>query len=40
MAQLIHIGNLAAMDTTESNHTNENPSAVQGSYGAGDLTVI
>lgn len=32
MAQLIYIGNLAAMDTNESNSSNENPSAVQGTY--------
>lgn len=39
MAQLIYIGNLAVMDTNEGNYTNENPSAVQGLYGAGDMTV-
>ena len=30
VANLIYIGNLAAMDIDESNTTNENPGAVQG----------
>lgn len=37
MANLIYIGNLDSMDPDESNSTNENPSAVQGSYSADEM---
>jgi len=37
VAELIHIGVLAAMDTFDGNNTNKHPNAVQETY---DATVI
>ena len=40
MANLIYIGNLAALDTDESDYDNENDAAVQGTYGSGDMSNV
>ncbi len=40
MAELIYIGILAPIDTMEGNITNENPTAVQGSYDATVMQVV
>lgn len=40
MGTLIYIGSLSAMDTDETNFTNENPDAISGSYGAGDMQTV
>ena len=40
VANLIYIGNLAALDTDESDYDNENDAAVQGTYGSGDMSNV
>ncbi|SHH95039.1 Hint domain-containing protein [Marivita hallyeonensis] len=40
MADLIYIGVLSPMDTDESNNTNENPGAVQGTYDETQMQVV